>query len=283
MKKIGIMLLGAAGAASFPSDVEAQTKGGFGIQAELFDYNYRERQEGQVVVRDDGLFGGLGLSYVETLGGGAFLRGRLSVAFGSVDYTGDGSVIDEPGAEQSSLNNVPQSTGQLELHIGKDFKLNNGSTVTPFVGLGSRFLKDNSGGRETDDGLLGYDREISYGYVPLGIAAGVPIGGRTNLHLSAQYNWIVHGSAKSHFSNVAPELPDVKLDLNKGSGFELSALIDIPVSRRRASFGPFARKWNIGQSESLLFTNPDDPTEALELIEPKNSTTEIGLRLGFAF
>jgi hypothetical protein len=32
-----------------------------------------------------------------------------------------------------------------------------------------------------------------------------------------------------------------------------------------------------------VIANPDDPTESIELFEPKNRTTEIGVRISFAF
>jgi hypothetical protein len=86
MKKTGTMIAALlAGAAFAPGAAQAQTRGGFEVGVELFDYSYRERMEGQTVVRDDGRFVGLTLGYVGKLGDGWFLRGRLSGAAGSVD------------------------------------------------------------------------------------------------------------------------------------------------------------------------------------------------------
>ncbi len=282
MKKSGIKLVAAACAVMAASSAHGQTRGGFELGAELFDYSYRERLEGQTVVRDDGIFGGIALGYVETIGNGIFLRSRLNVAFGSVDYRSSGGILDD-GDGEASLDNVSQSVGQLELHIGKDFSLGGGTTFTPFIGLGSRAFSDKSGGEETEEGLLGYDREISYAYVPLGAAARFPIGGSSSLTLSGQYNWFVGGDAKSKFSDLDPELPDVNVELEKGSGIEASALVSLPLGRSAISFGPFVRRWSIGQSESFVLTNPDDPSESLELFEPKNRTTEVGVRIAFAF
>lgn len=148
MKKSGIKLVAAACAVMAASSAHGQTRGGFELGAELFDYSYRERLEGETVVRDDGIFGGIALGYVETIGNGIFLRSRLNVAFGSVDYRSSGGILDDGDAE-ASLDNVSQSVGQLELHIGKDFSLGGGTTLTPFIGLGSRAFSDKSGGEET--------------------------------------------------------------------------------------------------------------------------------------
>jgi hypothetical protein len=263
------------------STANAQTRGGFEAGAELFDYNYRERFEGKTIVKDDGLFKGVALGYVETIGGGAFLRARMSIAYGSVDYRSDGSIIGEPG--DTRLDNVSQSIGQLELHVGKDFQLEGGTTITPFIGLGSRYLLDESGGEETVDGLFGYDREVSYGYVPVGVATRFRLGSASALTLSAQYNWVVHGDVKANFSDIDEELPDVEVELDKGHGFELSAMVSIPVGRNAINVGPFFRRWDIGRSKSFILTDPEGSGESIEFFEPKNHTGELGLRVTFSF
>ncbi len=272
-----------AGAAIVAAEARAGTRPGFELGGELFDYNYRERLGGDTVVRDDGTFGGIGVGYVETLGTNWFLRARFNAAWGSVDYRSDGAILDEDVGGESRIDDVSQTIGQLELHVGRDFTLAGGTTVTPFVGLGSRVLEDKSGGEVSDDGLLGYDREVSYAYVPIGLASRHPLGGGKVLTLSAQYNWVVGGEAKSNFSDVDEEVPDVKLDLNDGHGFEASAMLDIPVGSHAVRFGPFLRHWSLDRSDKLVLTDPDFPGEELQLFEPKNRTTELGVRLAFAF
>ncbi len=265
--------LAAASAAFVASAAEAQTRPGFELGAEVLDYSYRERFEGEVVAKDDGTFAGITFGYVETIGSGMFLRARLSTDFGSVDYSsGDGR-----------LENVSQSIGQLEFHLGRDIAVGSGATLTPFIGIGSRVLEDKSGGNETELGALGYDREISYAYVPVGVAAGLPVGGRAALILSAQYNWVVGGEAKSRFSDLDPELPNVKVDLDEGHGFEASATVRFPLGRHAIGFGPFVRHWNLDRSTSFVLTDPDGSGESIEFFEPRNRTTELGLRLSFSF
>jgi len=283
MNKNGVKLIAAACAALMASTANAQTRGGFEVGAEVFDYSYREREGGQIVVRDDGIFGGGSLGYVETIGGGAFVRSRLNLAFGSVDYRSVGPALGGPGAGESRLDNVSQSIGQLEIHLGKDFSLGGITTLTPFIGLGSRYLEDNGGGKKTDDGLFAYDREVSYGYVPIGLSARAPFGRGSSIVFSAQYNWVVDGKSKSKFSEIDPALPDINVNLDKGHGFEFSALVSLPVGARSVSFGPFMRHWNIDQSESFILKDPDGSGEALEFFEPRNRTMELGLRASFSF
>jgi hypothetical protein len=278
-----VLLVGACSAITAEA-ASAQTRPGFEVNAELLDYSYRERLDGDIVVRDDGGFVGIGATYVETIGGGVLLRARLNVALGSVDYRGPAGGIDGFAAQDSRIDDVSQSFGQLELHLAKDFALG-GATLTPFVGIGSRYLEDESGGETTEDGLLGYDREVSFAYVPIGMSARLPLSSSraATLVLSGQYNIVTHGTAESKFSRIDPSFPDVEVDLEGGSGFELSALVSLPLGSRSVSFGPFVRRWSIDRSRSFVLADPEGGGDAIEFFEPTNDTTEFGLRAAFGF
>jgi hypothetical protein len=253
------------------ADAQLQTRRGFEIGTELFDYEYRERSEGQVIASDTGSFPGITASFVAGLGKGYLFRTRFSADFGSVNYSSDDGDIED----------IRQSIGQLEFLVARDVQVSQGSTITPFIGLGSRILNDRSGGRETESGLLGYDREISYAYVPVGAAVATRLGGSSTLTFNAQYNWVVGGDAESKFSRIDPEFPDVKLEIPGGRGLEASVIVGVPLGRRQIRFGPFVRHWKIRQSEGQLFENEDGSFD--ELVEPKNKTNEFGVRLSVAF
>jgi hypothetical protein len=268
MKKSVMTLAAAVCAAMVVTAAEAQTRPGFEVGAEVLDYGNRERFEGETVAKDDGRFIGFTVGYTKKFGA-TFLRGRMSVDLGSVDYRSDDG--------ETRLDDVSQGIGQLEVHIGRDFTVRSGATITPFAGLASRYLTDESGGEETENGFLGYDREVRYRYVPLGVAAAFPLRRRAMLTVSGQYNWLVGGNVESHFSEIDPEFPDVSVDLNDGSGYELSAMLAVPIGRHRLSFGPFVRSWKIDQSETFVLD------EELELFEPDNRTREVGVRVTFAF
>ncbi|HEX8309384.1 MAG TPA: hypothetical protein VF645_13290 [Allosphingosinicella sp.] len=277
MQKTGTMNAALVAGAGFPpGTAQARTPGGFEAGVEVFDYAYRERLEGETVVYDDGLFGGFHVNYVETLGGGFFLRGKLAVATGSVDYRSPDPAGDE------RIENVDQSVGQLELHVGLDVPVGGGATLSPFIGLAGRALIDESGGETSSGGLSGYDREVGYAYVPIGVGARLPVGKGAVL-FNAQYNLVLNGTAESKLSDLDPEVPDLKLDLDGGHGFEASVAYEMPIGKHALSFGPFVRHWKIDRSDSFTITNPDDPSEAIEFFEPHNRTTELGLRLSFRF
>lgn len=271
MKYALLAMLGAGCAMSGASSAEAQTAPGFSADLEVFDYSYREAID-EGTVKDDGAFIGLGIGYVETIGSGLFLRARLHVAFGSIDYSAPGE------AGRSRLDNVPQQLGQLELHVGADVPAG-GAVISPFVGLASRYLNDESGGRTTSDGMFGYDREIGFGYVPAGIAVRLPVSTHAQLALSAQYNLVVRGTATSKLSGIDARLTDLELQFSDGEGLEASAAVELPLGRTRISIGPFVRHWAIGRSQSEVLADPDGSGEMFEFYEPDNTTTEFGLRV----
>lgn len=272
MVSSGTILLGMAAAALSEVPTQAQTRGGFQLGLEGYDYSYRERFDGETVASDDGTFGGFHVDYVETIGRPWFLRSRFALSYGSVDYR----------SENGTIDNVSQDVGQLELQVGRDFTLR-GATLTAFVGLGSRVLNDHSSGKQTQDGSIGYDREVAYAYVPAGVSTSMNLSGRARLRLNAQYNWVVGGDSTSNFSAVDPEFPDVKVELTRGHGIEASAAIELPLGRHALNFGPFVRHWNIERSETFRLVNPGDASEQIEFFEPANRTTELGIRLSFSF
>jgi hypothetical protein len=262
--------IAALGALAAASSVEAQTRPGFQVAVEAFDYRYRERVDGATVVRDDGVFAGLAFSYVETLRDGWFIRVAGQGAAAEVDYRDD---------EGARIDDVDQGVSRFELGIGRDFPVG-AVTLTPSVAVGARVLRDESGGRLASDGARGYDREVGYVYVPLGLAAGVSAGGRARLTVSGRYGWIVGGDVRSGLSEADATLPDLRLDIDGGHMWELDAALTMPLGRRALSIGPFVRRWSADRSESRVVTAP---AFAVEFFEPPARTAEAGLRIGFAF
>lgn len=274
MKKSVMILVVAAFTILTPLTARAQTRPGFAAGADIFKYEYSERHEG-AEIRDSGTFLGFHGAYTKTFHNGAFLRGRLGLNFGLVDY-------EEVGGE-ASLEDVAQNSGQLELHAGRDFTLRNGAVLSPFIGLASRVLMDRSGGEETADGLLGYDRTIRYRYVPIGIAATFKVRGSSTLTVAGQYNRVTNGDSESKFSDIDPGMPDATVALPGGSGYELAAAVNISAGRRQVSVGPFLRGWDIDRSKSYYLDDPEGSGDTLELFEPGNRTREAGLRVTISF
>jgi hypothetical protein len=257
-------VLGVGSAAS------AQATKGLELGLQAFAYDYEESFEGGSI-RDEGRMAGFTVEYGRPVGGFSF-DARFRYAQGEIDYlSSDGERLDD----------VAQAVGQLELLAGRPIRTAPGVSLTPYVGIGARALIDDSGGRTTQSGFQGYDREVSYSYVPIGVALRAERAGGQALQLTAQYNWVVGGEVESRFSQIDPELPDVTVEFEDGRGLELSAMVSTPLRRGRIGIGPFLRRWDLEQSTSFVVSEPGVGT--VELFEPPNETTELGLRLVYGF
>lgn len=259
-----------AGAMVLTSGAAAgQTRPGFTVGLGAHDYNYRERVENSTIVRHDGVLVALAASYVETIGSGWFLKAHAEGASGEVDYRND---------EGARANDLEQQVSLLELGVGRDLPIGR-AVLTPSIAVGVRTLIDDLGGRTASDGSVGYDREIYYAYVPVGLTLGVPVG-RSQVSLSARYGFIFGGRSDSELSQADSRLPDLKLDIDGGHLWELNAALSVPLGQRALTFGPFVRRWSADASESrTVRVGPDE----ILFFEPAARTTEAGLRVSLSF
>ncbi|HEX8571078.1 MAG TPA: hypothetical protein VF699_14320 [Caulobacteraceae bacterium] len=256
----------AAGAA------QAQVAQGLELGLQTYAYRYDESFHsddfGSGSISDDGQFYGFSVEYGRPVGGWSF-EARFRYGQGEVDYR---------SSEGDRIDDVSQFSGQLELLAGRPFANAEGRTITPYAGLGSRVLFDESGGRVTNTGLEGYDREISYAYVPLGLAVRQTMTGGLDAVVYAQFNWVVGGASESDFGPEGGPL--VELEFEGGHGWEAGVTVSRPLGRGRIGFGPFLRTWRINESAPFLV---EEDGVLFEIVEPENETTELGLKLTYAF
>jgi hypothetical protein len=64
------------------------------------------------------------------------------------------------------LNNINDYMLEFRFLAGYDFPVSDTFILTPFVGLGFRYLNDDSSGKVATLGGSGYDRESNYVYSP---------------------------------------------------------------------------------------------------------------------
>lgn len=273
MKKTVTMWMAAVSTIVMTSAGFAQTRPGFAVGIERLNYGYSERFDGQTVANDKGGFFGVNTAYTKVFGKQNFFRATLGLDGGSIDYRSN---------DGTRLDNVDQIFGNLELQLGRDFTLKNGTTISPFIGIASRVLNDYSGGLVADNGMEGYDRHVAYRYIPAGASATFALRGATKLTVSGQYNWLRNGTVTSDFSKLDAQMPDVNVPLNGGSGYEVAAMISVPVRNRVLSVGPFVSGWRIKESKEVTLTDPESG-DTLGLLEPASRTTKAGLRVMLSF
>lgn len=188
---------------------------------------------------------------------------EFKLARGEVKYSspvsGDMSGIDDTLFEARLL-------GGVEWAVAKDMALN------PYTGFGYRSLVDDSGGKTTSTGALGYERWIRYYYIPVGVVYSYNLSDGWKLKAQAEYDFFVRGYVKSYLGYI-PGYNDVENTQKDGYGLKGA----IEVSKKFGSFSvaakPYIKYWNIKDSETTT------DSYGRVWIEPKNRSTEIGLGL----
>jgi len=144
---------------------------------------------------------------------------------------------------------------------------------SPFIGLGYRWLYDDSGGKTTSTGFLSYDRQSQYFYLPVGTLLQITDGFR----IKAQFNWLLFGRQDSYLSDISG-FSDVKNDQNSGWGVDTT--LDYRLTEHWGVHA-FFRYWSIEDSEVAVgFVSGG---AAFTALEPKNTTVESGLGVSYRF
>ena len=200
----------------------------------------------------DGPVLGLGAKYSHALGADDYIQIDASGMAGFLDYQGSGS-----------LNSTENFSTDIRALYLKNHTLGNGSVVTPYAGLGYRFLYNDLRGISST-GAGGYRRLSHYVYLPVGIFTYITDGYGNKIELNGELGILIRGYQQSYLSDVFSNVSDVKNEQKTGHNLRVSALYKFDSF----SIGPYFNRWNIGRSsvENGWF-------------EPKNSTNEFGLML----
>ena len=145
--------------------------------------------------------------------------------------------------------------------------------ITPYLGLGYRWLYDDSGGKTTSTGASSYDRMSQYIYTPIGIIYNY----NKKLKFKAQYNLFLYGRQTSYLSDV-PKYTDV--ENNQRNGWGLDFTIDNKITEKFTVYTYF-RYWNIKRSDTATGTYAGIIT--FNAYEPHNTTDEMGIGVSYKF
>jgi hypothetical protein len=196
------------------------------------------------------------------------VAGRYS--YGKVDYQ-----------NSSTLNNIDDSIFEIRTLGGYDFKISSSFTMTPFIGVGYRYLKDDMSGRITSTGAKGYLRESNYYYSPVGIEAVNVFDKGWSAGVILEYDYFWKGMQKSYLSNVSAGYNDIENNQNSGYGVRGSVIIKKQTDRVFYVIEPFVRHWNIDKSDVQNVTYYGTVID--RGLEPKNESTEIGVKFMIGF
>jgi hypothetical protein len=203
---------------------------------------------------------GVAGSYTHLLAQGRFLRAEGRFSFGSLDYRGSGA-----------LNGVPDRIVEGRVVFGGQF----GDARwrwSPYAGAGLRYLYNDLRG-VTSTGHLGYQRESTYVYVPLGVTLRTPLPDGWVLAPQLEYDLLLRGEQRSYLSDTGLGYGDVSNRQSSGRGWRAQLMFE----NRRWSVGPWLHTWNIGDSD----LQPVAP--GVLVYEPANETREAGVELRYRF
>jgi hypothetical protein len=191
-------------------------------------------------------------------------------SWGQVDYENSGTI-----------DNINDYMLEFRGLGGYAFSVSRAITLTPYIGLGYRYLNDDMGGKISSTGAAGYERESNYLYSPAGLEALADLGGSWYLGVTAEYDIFWWGRQVSHLSDVNSDYNDLENEQHEGYGLRGSVRVQKKYGRASFAAEPFVRYWNIKKSDTADWTYRG--TRIGYGVEPKNDSTEIGLRLTVRF
>jgi len=185
--------------------------------------------------------------------------------FGKMDYS---------SSDYGKINNINDYLLEARGLAGFDFLIAQVHSITPYLGVGYRYLNDDSSGRTSTTGALGYERESHYLYSPIGVGINVQLGDKFYVKESIEFDYFWRGWQKSHLSDAIPGLNNVTNIQHDGYGVRGSITFLIVTRRIDFELGPFANYWSIKKSENEEITLYGTPYGIF--YEPRNRTVEIG-------
>ena len=198
------------------------------------------------------------------------LRGEARYSGGLVDYKNSGTINDIRDYMVEARGLAGYVFGSLT-----DF------SVTPYLGFGYRYLNDDTSGKVSSTGALGYERESNYYYSPIGAEMLWDINNSWLIGTTLEYDYFWGGKQISHLSDVNRGFSDLKNDQHSGHGLRGSLKVLKKLDYLDLFFEPFIRYWRVAQSKNT------DVTYRGVIVgygyEPKNNSTEIGMKLGARF
>jgi hypothetical protein len=261
LEAAAIFLASSAAFAQLPNPLSTRPGWELGVQGSHYDYlepDFAELQGNRI---------GLVAARTWTDDSGLFGKIDYRESYGSLKYTSNGT---------GSKDSVPDLIFELRALAGLDW-VGNSASLSPYLGLGYRYLYDNPRGYTTT-GAIGYRRQSNYLYAPVGLTARWNMGGGWVLAPTAEADVFLYGTQVSKLSDTGLGFTDVTNHQGSGRGHRFSLMIE----KDHWSFGAWTQYWHIKDSDVQCVT-PVVNNSCLAGMEPENYTRESGIELRYRF
>jgi len=238
------------------------TRRGWEIGGQLAHYHYEEPNFAKLIGPRGGVLG----AYTFTRANRMFFKVEGRESYGLLKYQGSGT-----------QDSVPDRIVEARGVAGLDFFPGNRISLSPYLGLGYRYLYNDSRGY-TSTNAAGYRRYSNYLYAPVGLTARIDLGNRWVLAPTGEADIFILGKQKSQLSdaNIAG-LNDVTNTQRHGYGYRAYLMVE----RDHLAFGAWMHYWSIKDSD-VQFAGVVNGVRVGGL-EPANWTRESGIEFRYRF
>jgi len=217
---------------------------------------------------------------------------EMDKAMLKIEGKGSWGKVDYSSPISGTMENIPNWLLEFRGLLGYDFAVNT-FTLTPYLGVGYRYLNDDSSGKVTSLDDLGYERESNYIYIPIGTEVTTPFNNWL-VGATLEYDIFCWGKQKSHLSDARLwdpiwgyyTFPDIENRQKKGYGIRGSIKFQKKGERLNFVIEPYIRYWNIKRSKVVTTSTISENGLWIitgSFVEPKNNSTEAGCRLAVNF
>lgn len=194
--------------------------------------------------------------------GNLFRTLEISYAGGYMDYDGSGTI-----------ENIPNEIFEIRGLLGHDLAYIADYKISPYFGLGYRYLIDDSSDLVSSTSAGDYERKQSYFYFPIGIELKKQnaIYGWM-LSASVEYDLLIGGESTVYIGDTE----DLYFTQDEGHGTRISMSFTRDYHNGLAlTVAPFYRYWSISESDM------DYDTNNYGWVIPDNHSEEFGISLSF--
>ncbi len=248
----------AAIAQTAPEPNPLATRRGFEVGVQLAHYHYEEPNFAKFI----GTRGGIVGAYTfPARWDRVFFRVDGRESYGALKYQGSGT-----------QDSVPDLIVEARGVAGLDFFPWNRVSLSPYLGLGYRYLYNDSRGY-TSTNAAGYQRYSNYLYAPAGLTIRFDLGNRWVLAPTVEADIFILGKQKSQLSDANLGFNDVTNTQKGGSGYRAYLMVE----NDHLAFGAWMHYWDINDSD----VQPIGRGRAG--LEPANWTRESGIEFRYRF